>query len=314
MFPPPLFQNVFHDNYFQFSAAQYGIRTHSLYFFGQDAWKITPRFTLDLGLRYEYSSPQQDPHDNIMGFFPGTQSTVFPNAPPDILYPHDPGTPNRGLVFPDKNNFAPRFGFAWDVMGNAKFVMRGGIGIFYDIEDGALNLQFGGQPPFGAVSNTFPDFTGISGDPVADPYTPFGLQNPFPFASAGKVGTFAVPKIPFAFVVSPHFRTPYAQNFNFGFQYQLARDTLLEAVYVGSLSRKAVASNEVNFPLLSVLQQQNNAGFLAPDCARPLAACTDPTDEASATGAVQLFTNQSNSNSSSNEFQLTVEKRFSHGF
>jgi hypothetical protein len=308
------FVGGFYDNYFQFSAAQYGIRTHSLYFFGQDAWKIKPRFTLDVGLRYEYSSPQEDPHDNIMGFFPGTQSTVFPSAPPDILYPHDPETPNRGLVFPDKNNFAPRLGFAWDIMGNTKLVARGGYGIFYDIEDGALNLQFGGQPPFGAVSNTFPDFTGISGDPIADPYTPFGLQNPFPFASAGKVGTFAVPKIPFAFVVSPHFRTPYAQNFNFGFQYQLARDTLLEAVYVGSLSRKAVASNEVNFPLLSVLQQQNNNGFLAPDCARPLAACIDPTDEASATGALQLFTNQSNSNSSSNEFQLTVEKRFSHGF
>src|SRR6266496_2584478 len=308
------FVGGFYDNYFQFSAAQYGIRTHSLYFFGQDAWKIKPRFTLDLGLRYEYSSPQQDPHDNIMGFFPGTQSTKFPQAPPDILYPGDPGTPNRGLVFPDKNNFAPRLGFAWDLTGNAKLVMRGGYGVFYDIEDGALNLQFGGQPPFGAVSNTFPDFTGISGDPIADPYTPFGLQNPFPFASAGKVGTFEVPKIPFAFVVSPHFRTPYAQSFNFGFQYQLAHDALVEAVYVGSLSRKAIASTEVNFPLLSVLQQQNNNGFLAPECARPLAACIDPADENTVTGASQLFTNVSNSNSSSHELQLTVEKRFSHGF
>jgi len=53
------------------------------------------------------------------------------------------------MLAPDKNNFAPRFGFSWDVLGNAKFVMRGGFGIFYDIEDGALNLQFGGQPPFG---------------------------------------------------------------------------------------------------------------------------------------------------------------------
>ena len=163
------FVGGFYDNYFQFSAAQYGIRTHSLYFFGQDAWKIVPRFTLNLGLRYEYNSPQVDPHDNIMAFFPGTQSQVFPDAPPDILYPRDPGTPNRALVFPDRNNFAPRVGFSWDMLGSAKLVMRGGYGIFYDLEDGALNLQFGGQPPFGAVSNTFPDFTGISGDPVADP-------------------------------------------------------------------------------------------------------------------------------------------------
>ncbi|MBZ5597699.1 MAG: TonB-dependent receptor [Acidobacteriia bacterium] len=309
------FVGGFYDNYFQFSSAKYGIRTHSLYFFGQDSWKVLPRLTLDLGLRYEYNSPQIDPHDNIIGFFPGTQSTVFPDAPPDLLYPGDPGTPNHALVNPDRNNFAPRVGFSWDMLGNAKLVMRGGYGIFYDLEDGALNLQFGGQPPFGAVSNTFPFFDGITGDPVADPYTPFGLANPFPFASAGKVGTFADPKIPFAFVVSPHFRTPYAQNFNFGFQYQVTKDTMVEAVYVGSLSRKAVASNEVNFPLVSIMQQQLAAsGATNPECARPLAACDDPLDPSSVPhGAQTLDTNQSNSNSSSHEFQLTVDKRLSHG-
>ena len=309
------FVGGFYDNYFQFSSARYGIRTHSLYFFGQDSWKVLPRLTLDLGLRYEYNSPQIDPHNNIIGFFPGTQSTVFPDAPPDLLYPGDPGTPNRALVNPDRNNFAPRVGFSWDMLGNAKLVMRGGYGIFYDLEDGALNLQFGGQPPFGAVSNTFPFFEGIAGDPVADPYTPFGLTNPFPFASAGKIGTFADPKIPFAFVVSPHFRTPYAQNFNFGFQYQVTKDTMVEAVYVGSLSRKAVASNEVNFPLLSILQQQLAvSGATNPECARPLAACDNPLDPFGVPhGAQTLDTNQSNGNSSSHEFQLTVDKRVSHG-
>lgn len=309
------FVGGFYDNYFQFSSAKYGIRTHSLYFFAQDSWKVLPRLTLDLGIRYEYNSPQIDPHDNIIGFFPGTQSTVFPDAPPNLLYPGDPGTPNRSLVDPDRNNFAPRVGFSWDILGNAKLVMRGGYGIFYDLEDGALNLQFGGQPPFGAVSNTFPFFEGISGDPVADPYTPFGLVNPFPFASAGKVGTFADPKMPFAFVVSPHFRTPYAQNFNFGFQYQATKDTMVEAVYVGSLSRKAVASNEVNFPLVSIMQQQLDAfGGTNPECARPLAACDDPLDPFSFPhGAQTLITNQSNANSSSHQFQLTVDKQVTHG-
>ena len=80
---------------------------------------------------------------------PGPAVHGFPRSPPDILYPGDPGTPNNALVYPDYNNFAPRFGFAWDMLGNAKLVMRGGFGIFYDIEDGRLNLQFGGQPPFG---------------------------------------------------------------------------------------------------------------------------------------------------------------------
>ena len=150
--------------------------------------------TLDLGLRYEYNSPQIDPHNNILGFYPGQQSTVFPDAPPGILYPGDPGTPNRGLVYPDRNNFAPRFGFAWDMLGTGKLVMRGGFGIFYDIEDGALNLQFGGQPPFGDGQQPVPVQWRLAGrSPWTDPL-PLADQNPYPFAQKGGVGTFSFPR------------------------------------------------------------------------------------------------------------------------
>src|SRR5205823_6764195 len=135
------------------------------------------------------NSPQTDPHNNIIGWFPGQQSTVFPNAPMNFLYPGDPGTPNRALVFPDRNNVAPRFGFAWDVLGNSKLVMRGGFGIFYDIEDGALNLQFGGQPPFGDVTNL--NYNGFTPgfDPIKDPFNSFSFPttNPFPFIAGGRL-------------------------------------------------------------------------------------------------------------------------------
>ena len=72
------FVGGFFDNYYQFSNAVYGIRTHSLYFFGEDAWKATKRLTLNFGVRYEYNSPQKDPHNEIIGWDPGQQSTVFP--------------------------------------------------------------------------------------------------------------------------------------------------------------------------------------------------------------------------------------------
>jgi hypothetical protein len=312
------FVGGFWDNYFQFSTARYGIRTHSLYFFGQDEWKLTNRFTLDYGLRYEYNSPQIDPHNEIIGWYPGHQSTVFPGSPPDFLYPGDPGTPNRGLVYPDKNNFAPRMGFAWDLLGNAKVVMRGGFGVFYDIEDGALNLQFGGQPPYGYAANNFPGYAGTTptqpGSFVGDPFTPFGYPDPYPFA--GKTGTFFSPAIPFAYVVSPHFRTPYAMNFNYGLQYQLTKDTMLEAVYVGSLSRKAIASTETNFPSLAALEAQLTAAggdpsALNPECARPLAACDA---NGNPTGAQQIITNVSGANSSSHQLQVTVDRQMEHGF
>jgi hypothetical protein len=336
------FVGGFFDNYYQFSNAVYGIRTHSLYFFGQDAWKVTHNLTFNYGLRYEYNAPQEDPHHQIIGWYPGQQSTVFPDAPRGFLYPGDPGTPNRGLIYPDRNNFAPRFGFAWDVLSNAKLVMRGGFGIFYDIEDGALNEQFGGQPPFGYVANNFPCF-GVqannsdgclaaqpNGSYVADPFQSL-YPHPYPFIAGGNYGKFFSPALPFAYVVYPHFRTPYAENFNYGFQYQLSRDTMIEAVYVGSLSRKAVVDTELNYAsytgpngleaqYLYFLGQEPTTGVstanaINPDCARPLAACTGGTPAFTGlpTGATQIYTNLSEGNSSSNEFQLTVDKRLSRG-
>jgi hypothetical protein len=312
------FVGGFPTNFFQFSSAVYDIRTTSQHYYGQDTIKVLPRLTLTLGLRYEYNSPQYDKHNNIIGFFgAGAQSKVFPDAPPGVLYPGDPGTPNRALVYPDKNNFAPRFGFAWDIFGNAKLVMRGGGGIFYDIEDGALNLQFGGQPPFGDVSNLNFGPSDVTSAPnfMADPFTPIGLTNPFPFAAQGRVGQFFTPKISFAFVTDPHFRTPYSENFNYGFQYQLTKDTAIEAVYVGSLGRKLISTIDVNAPLPSIeLQQIANAGFVNEDCARPFAGCADPTDPNSSLQNIStLDTNKSNGISASHQFQLTVDRRFSHG-
>ncbi|HKW18884.1 MAG TPA: carboxypeptidase regulatory-like domain-containing protein [Terriglobales bacterium] len=332
------------DNYFQFANAVYGIRSHQLDFFGQDAWKITKNLSLDYGLRYEYNSPQIDPHNEIIGWFPGAQSTKFTGSPPSFLYAGDPGTPNRGLTYPDRNNFAPRLGFAWDMLGNAKLVMRGGFGIFYDMEDGALNLQFGGQAPFGYVASNFPCFITAAQQtnppspclvPVNNSYSadPFqtantGYSDPFPFIAGGHFGQFFTPAIPFAFVVSPHFRTPYAENFNYGFQYQVTQDTLIEATYVGSLSRKAIGNNNLNNPVLGgpnglMTQYQFYAGqgedpvnFISTDCARPLAACNGPAGQAFLgipTAATQIETNLSDGSSSSNELQIEVDRQMNHG-
>jgi outer membrane receptor protein involved in Fe transport len=313
------FVGGFWDNYYQNSRAIYGDRTGSVGIYAQDIWKVTSRLTLNLGLRWDYYVPQWDTHNEILGFFPGHQSKVFPNAPPGILYPGDPGTPNRSLVYPDWNNFAPRFGFAWDMFGTAKLVMRGGFGIFYDIEDGALNLQFGGLPPYAGVVNIFPnDFLGVTGDPVADPFTPFGSTNVFPFPLSA-VGTFGVPAISFGYTTNPHFRTPYSENFNYGFQWQATKDTMVEAVLVGSLGRKLISTAELNFPVPSVeMQQLANFGFVNEDCARPLAQCvggSTPTDpNGSPTGITQIYSNLSDGLSDSYEFQMTVDKRFGHGF
>ncbi|HSS97107.1 MAG TPA: hypothetical protein VLK33_08755, partial [Terriglobales bacterium] len=193
-----------------------------------------------------------------------------------------------------------------------------GFGIFYDLEDGALNLQFGGEAPYGHVVDITPsDYSGVTPgtDTIGDPYTPFGLTNPFP--TNGVLGsTFDVPAVSFAYVVDPHFRTPYSENANFGLQFQLTPDTMIEADYVGSFARKTVVTTDVNAPLPSIMQQQLAlSGDINPECARPLAGCADPTDiDSSPTGALQLLTDLSAGNSSTHQLQFTVDKRFSHGF
>ena len=101
---------------------------------------------------------------------------------------------------------------------------------------------------------------------------------------------------------------------------------MVEAVYVGSLGRKLISQVETNFPDPAILQQQlNQFGFVNPDCARrqivtgaDIAQCTggvSPIDpNGTATGATQLFTNAGNGLSDSDQFQLTVDKRFSRHF
>src|SRR5437773_556960 len=81
-------------------------------FFFQDEFKATPRLTLTLGVRYEPYLFWYDNHDRIDTVVIGKQSTKRPDAPPGVLFPGDPGIP-RALVPADKNNFAPRLGFAW---------------------------------------------------------------------------------------------------------------------------------------------------------------------------------------------------------
>ena len=86
--------------------------------FFQDDWRIMPRLILNLGLRYEYAPPFTEGDNRLSNFIPGTGFTQL-------------GI-NTGSIFnPDKNNFAPRVGFAWDALGNGKTVVRGGANIMY---------------------------------------------------------------------------------------------------------------------------------------------------------------------------------------
>ncbi len=233
------------DEYLQYGAAPSNIRSKYWAGFGQDEWRVLPNLTLTFGVRYEYSEPKYDLQGRSFSLAYGQQSTRFPGAPRGLLFPGDAGAPT-GSNFPDRNNFAPRFGFAYSP-GNKKMSIRGGFGVFYDILKAEDNLQFNGQAPFYGFSDLL--FDAPTGNPtssynlLSNPFAAAGQANPFPskppaqnlnFAASGfgTIGGAAV------YFVNPNLRTPYVYQYNLSVQRELSSSIVLETSYVGSSSHK----------------------------------------------------------------------------
>jgi Carboxypeptidase regulatory-like domain/TonB-dependent Receptor Plug Domain/TonB dependent receptor len=281
--------------YFQSPSAPSSIRSKSFNGFLQDEWRITPHLSLNLGVRYEYNSPKYDTEGRSFSVIPGLQSTRFVNAPPGLVFPGDKGAPD-GVNFPDKNDWAPRIGFAWDPKGDGKTSIRGGFGVFYDVLKGEDNLQFNGQPPFfGDAGLFFSPNTTAQGGPYQFFTDPFGnasppSPNPFPSkppASTidfGAAGFLPVNASGIVFLVDPHLRTPYTYQYSLSVQHEIVPSTTLEVSYVGSSSHGLTSLIDVNPFVLGTTDRVLNlgagdstcidSGFNSSSGADPSAVCT----------------------------------------
>ena len=251
--------------YFQQAAAPSNIRSKSTYFFGQDEWHVRKNLVLTFGLRYEYNTPKSDTEGRLFFVSPGQQSQRFVNAPVGLVYPGDTGTP-RGTNFPDKNDFAPRFGFAWDPRGDGKMSVRGGFGVFYDILKGEDNLQYNGQPPFVGSTSLFfnapqqPITSEVNF--MSDPFVAAGVPNAFPSKPPASDVDFS-PFLPIngtysVYVTDPHLRTPYIYQYNLSLQRQLPASMVAEASYVGSSGHKLTSAVDVNPMILGTADRVLN--------------------------------------------------------
>lgn len=313
--------------YFQAPHAPSNIRSRSYYGFVQDEWHATKHLTLDLGVRYEYSSPKEDTDGRSFSIIPGLQSTRFSGAPTGMVFPGDAGAP-VGANFPDRTNWAPRVGFAWDPRGNSKTSIRGGFGMFYDILKGEDNLQFNGQPPFFSdVGLSFPTVGPgqITSVPFwSDPFGPNSANVPDPFPSRpppsnlnfANAGFLPINSSDEVFFVDPHLQTPITYQYNLSVQQEVARNTALELSYVGSLAHGLTSLIDVNPFVPGTTNRIFNLGAGDSSC-QDASGDSSSGLSASATcsfGNLPEFKNISNANYNSLQGSLNRQLIDSHAF
>ena len=244
------------------------IRTESYNFYVNDSFRVTPRLTLVGGLRYEYNSPPVDKED---------RATVYDVATRSLVPVGTNGVPRSGFE-PDRNNFAPRVGFAWTIGEDQMTVLRGGYGVYYDQSPFAPAEALYFNSPF-FDNNIFFSLPGL----------PLTLNNPFP-------SFFPFPLPDSALAIQRDLRTGYMQHWNFNVQRQIGGKSVLEVAYVGSKGTKLLTARDINQPQPSVLPP-----------GLPIVPRPDPRFD-----DINLLESRANSNY--NALQARFQQRLARGF
>ncbi|MCC6392170.1 MAG: TonB-dependent receptor [Bryobacterales bacterium] len=181
----------------------------------QDDWRVSQNLTLNIGLRWEYFGKPYDKFDRIATFDLSTGQQLLPGQN---------GTP-RSLINPDRNNFGPRFGFAWRALGTDSLVVRGSYGLFYSPPIGNDFRSRGFQDPFAFL--------------VTRVYRPASTTSPLPTftAEAPLVGADRQTNLTRA-GVDRNLRDAYVQQWTLSIQKLVTKNTLWEAAYRGSKSTR----------------------------------------------------------------------------
>lgn len=195
----------------------------NLYF--QDDVRVARRFTLNLGLRWEYNGPPADTQDRLSSPDLSPASlTCTPRPDCQFVRAGTGGVP-RGLYSGNYNGFGPRLGFAWQPFEGGRMVVRAGYGIFYDA--GLLNGNF--LPRLNPPSYETGVFLNFGASTIQTIFS----QPP-------------VPAAPIAVYFDPAFRDPYLQHWNADVQYEVLRNTLLDVAYVGSKGTGLLSQRNLN--------------------------------------------------------------------
>lgn len=312
----------FPDTYGQSSGGRIDARAWEYYSYIQDQWRLRSNLTFTYGIGWQIDTPLTDFFNHgvaINAFRLNQQSTVFPTAPPGLVFPGDQGITSAGYKT-HYNNFAPRIGFAWNPI--RKLTVRAGWGIYYDNSEEELTLQNLLAPPFSLGSTGAGDFPIFGSPSFAKPFTDISgagaISNKFPFTPPppGSAVDFKNIFEPLALnVVDPNFNVQYVMNQQLTVQYQLTPTILTTVSYVGSQGRRLEGRHEINpysaAVCLSSTQKIN--GRLCPANRSNEFAYTGVGTLADASVFGSLGEQSTFLHSKYNSFQATVEKSLSHG-
>lgn len=209
-----------------FGPSAFTIKTDDLNYFIQDDWRYTSRLTVNLGLRYEFQRLPQ----------PQIPNPVFDGP---ALFPD-----NTNFFPRDKNNFGPRFGFAWDMSGDGKNSLRGGYGIYY------------GRIQNSTIANAIIN-TGVPAGQVQLTLTTAIFPQVFASAAAASGGTAPIPNI---VVVTPRLRNPMIHQMDLVYERLLGRNTAFSFSFLSSHGRELTRFVDLNIAPTTATTTYNIVG------------------------------------------------------
>jgi hypothetical protein len=273
--------------------------------YAQDRLKLLPNLTLDLGLRYEIAPPLYDTRGQTMGLdfskVPTPQAIFANNLPTNTYEPTfyicgQAGYP-KSCAYTDKNNFAPRFGLAWQI--DPKTVFRMGAGIYYSLTDFSSISRLTNSLPAN-IADTLSSVT------FAPTYQGF---NQFP--SSLSIGPSTSVNL---YSLDPNQRTSYAVQMSSSIQRQIARNTSIEAGYTGTLGIKlqqnVQLSNTLPGPTAASTRRPYLGAIFAPGTVFP--SYITVTGNSVKASTIAILPNEAQSNY--HALYLRGEHRFSNGF
>ncbi|WP_035355839.1 TonB-dependent receptor [Edaphobacter aggregans] len=218
----------FSDNYsIGAQSGLFGTRNYEVGIFGQDDWKVSRRLTLNLGIRWDVITYPYEMHNR--------QAALDPNSPannPTEFIAGQNGV-GRSIINNRFNNFAPRIGFAYDLDGQGRTVLRGGYGLFYFLDRGGIDNQLGQQVPFGGSTAYYASkgyriaFTGQNAPNGS--LNSAQATNPLPLPTTSQLTGANV------FAVNQTEKLPTVQQYDLQIQQELTPKMVMTVGYVGNI-------------------------------------------------------------------------------